>query len=304
MNFKENESKQKLSGIYYTPKWIADFIARWISRYDARSILEPSCGDGVFFQSLSENTSSEIDVLGFDTDSSAIRHSRERELSSSLNLTTRCEDFLTWAIENIKAINPVSFDSVVGNPPFIRYQYLDKGIQQAAQDLFSLMGQKFTKHTNAWLPFLLASVAFLRPGGHIGMIIPAEILHVLYAQGIRDYLLASCSKVLLIDPEDIWFEDTLQGAMLLMAEKRPDGNSPSNLGIVRTVERSFTENNPRSFFEQADYLPASFLTGKWTYALFVTDTAFCRKIDGVCCREPPKTVVGSVWLVAQARPNN
>lgn len=273
MNFKANESIQKLNGSYYTPKWIADFIARWISQYDARSILEPSCGDGVFFQSLSENASSEIDVLGFDTDSSAIRHSRERQLSPSVNLTTRCEDFLTWAIENIKTENPASFDSVVGNPPFIRYQYLDKGMQQAAQDLFALMGQKFTKHTNAWLPFLLASIAFLRPGGHIGMIIPAEILHVLYAQGIRDYLISACSRVLLIDPEDIWFEDTLQGAMLLMAEKKPDDNSPSSLGIIRTVGHSFTENNPRDFFEQADYLPSSFLTGKWTYALLTRQEA-------------------------------
>lgn len=266
MNFKENESAAKLRGSYYTPKWIADFVARWISQYGVRSILEPSCGDGIFFQSLSENISSEIDIWGFDTDFAAIRRAGERRLASCVNPIFRCEDFLTWAIGNIKTENPVSFDAVVGNPPFIRYQYLDKTMQQAAQSLFALMGQKFTKHTNAWLPFLLASIAFLKPGGHIGMVLPAEILHVLYAQGIRDYLAVACSKILLIDPEDIWFQDTLQGAVLLMAEKKTDGDQQSSLGIVRTAGRSFAERDPRAFFENADYLPSAFLTGKWTYA--------------------------------------
>ena len=189
MNFKINESAQKLQGSYYTPAWIADFVARWIGGYGARDILEPSCGDGVFFQSFSDTVENDISVMGFDTDSSAIMQSKQRKVTSKIHLTLRNEDFLNWAIKNYNAGCPIRFDAVVGNPPFIRYQYLEKEMQQSAQNLFSAMGQKFTKHTNAWLPFVLASIAFLKPGGHIGMVIPAEIINVLYAQGIRDYLL-------------------------------------------------------------------------------------------------------------------
>ena len=158
-----------------------------------------------------------INVIGFDTDSYALLQSKQRSVSSKVHLTLRNEDFLNWAINNYKAGCPIRFDAVVGNPPFIRYQYMDKDLQQSAQNLFTAMGQKFTKHTNAWLPFVLASIAFLKPGGHIGMVIPAEIINVLYAQGIRDYLISECDRILLVDPEDIWFEDTLQGAMLLKA---------------------------------------------------------------------------------------
>lgn len=267
MNFKINESTQKLQGSYYTPKWIADFVARWISGFKASSILEPSCGDGVFFQALSDHTNNDTGVVGFDTDPSAVEKCMARSFSSHVHLSVKCEDFLSWAINNYKAEEPQQFDAVVGNPPFIRYQYLDKEMQEAAQDMFKIMGQKFTKHTNAWLPFLLASIAFLKPGGHIGMVIPSEILHVLYAQGIRDFLVAKCGRILLVDPEDIWFDNTLQGAMLLMAEKKADPSVEAELAIVRTTGQSFTDGNPNVFFSEAGYIPSSYFTRKWTYAL-------------------------------------
>lgn len=273
MNFKRNESAQKLQGSYYTPAWIADFVARWIYGYGARDVLEPSCGDGVFFQSFSDIGAEEINIIGFDTDSCAILQSKQRKISSKIHLTLRNEDFLNWAIKNYKVGCPIRFDAIVGNPPFIRYQYLEKSMQQSAQTLFSAMGQKFTKHTNAWLPFVLASIAFLKPGGHIGMIIPAEIINVLYAQGIRDYLISECDRILLVDPEDIWFEDTLQGAMLLLAEKKTDMAKEAELGIIRTVGKEFTMGDPVSFFNGAEYLPSSFFTRKWTYALLTKKEA-------------------------------
>ena len=273
MNFKDNESVQKLQGSYYTPKWIADFVARWIAGYGDNAILEPSCGDGVFFQAFSDMTDYELRILGFDTDSYAVSQCRERHLSSLIHSEVRCDNFLNWAINNYNADKPMFFDAVVGNPPFIRYQYLEKEMQQSAQDLFTAMGQKFTKHTNAWLPFVLASVEFLKPGGHIGMVIPAEVLHVLYAQGLREYLISACSRILLVDPEDIWFEDTLQGAMLIMAEKKADGQEGAELGIVRTTGKRFAEGDPYNFFENAEYLHSSFFDGKWTYALLSKNEA-------------------------------
>jgi adenine-specific DNA-methyltransferase len=39
---------QKLRGGYYTPKIVADFLARWAIRSPNIRVLEPSCGDGNF----------------------------------------------------------------------------------------------------------------------------------------------------------------------------------------------------------------------------------------------------------------
>lgn len=69
MNFKEIESSQKLSGSYYTPYWLAEFIMRWVLSSGAKSILEPSCGDGIFFDAIP--SSCHVSINGFDINSDA-----------------------------------------------------------------------------------------------------------------------------------------------------------------------------------------------------------------------------------------
>ena len=54
MQRKELESAAKLSGSYYTPDIIADFLSNWGLELNEETIrvLEPSCGDGAFIRSL------------------------------------------------------------------------------------------------------------------------------------------------------------------------------------------------------------------------------------------------------------
>ena len=268
MNFKANENEKKLRGSYYTPEWIANFVARWVKHYSIQSVLEPSCGDGVFFDALIKRLPADkLKLVGFDTDADALNTCRRRTSMSNVAFSLHNQDFLAWAIENIQSKSPQKFDAVVGNPPFVRYQYLEKEQQANAQKIFDLLGMSFTKHTNLWIPFVVSSIEFLIPGGVIGMVIPSEILHVLYAQGLREYLLSSCSKILLIDPEDLWFDDTLQGAMLLLAQKNKESSEESHVAIIRTRGTDFALGDPSELFENAEYISEDVLSQKWTYAL-------------------------------------
>lgn len=53
MQLIENATSQKLRGAYYTPPVIARFILQWgINGSSDLNILEPSCGDGVFWSAL------------------------------------------------------------------------------------------------------------------------------------------------------------------------------------------------------------------------------------------------------------
>ena len=45
---------QKIRGGYYTPKPIADFLARWAIQTPTTKVLEPSCGDGILLESAIE----------------------------------------------------------------------------------------------------------------------------------------------------------------------------------------------------------------------------------------------------------
>ena len=160
------------------------------------------------------------------------------------------------------------FDCVVGNPPFIRYQYLPEESQHKAEAIFKMLHLPFTKHTNAWVPFVLASVAMLRPGGRLGMILPAEIIHVMHPQSLRTYLGEVCSRLLVVDPEEIWFDGTLQGAVILFAEKKAHPSDHcEGVGIVKVSGRSFVSEDPARLFNDTARINGKTVEGKWTRAL-------------------------------------
>lgn len=281
MNFREEESSQKLSGSYYTPYWLAEFIMRWVLASNPKSILEPSCGDGVFFDALT-GAHCGISISGFDINGDAAKICQEKLKKLHFKPEISAQDFLQWTIENLKSDDCQTFDAVVGNPPFIRYQYWDKEMQDRAQALFGLMGMKFSKHTNAWIPFVIASIKFLNPGGSLGLVLPAELLHVLYAKGLREYLLQECSQILIIDPEDIWFKDTLQGAIVLMAKKKAAAEQQTNgIAIVHTKGQAFALENPIDLFSNADYVDGDFLKAKWTHALLTQEER--QTYLEICC---------------------
>ncbi len=285
MNFIQNESEQKLRGGYYTPLDLAVYITRWTLEKRPTMLLEPSCGDGIFVQALAEvGFSSALSFTGFEILKKEAAKTRDRCRSQRrLNWSIHAQDFLGWAINHIEIGQP-KFDAVVGNPPFIRYQYLSGGSQQKAEAIFKMLHLRFTKHTNAWVPFVLASVALLKPGGRLGMILPSEIIHVTHAQSLRTYLGTTCRRLLIVDPEEIWFDGTLQGAVILFVEKkRTPADHSDGLGIVKVRGREFMNDDPADLFNDTTRTNGNTVVGKWTRALL---TARERDLLDTVCDRP------------------
>lgn len=272
MNFKKNESPTKLRGGYYTPLDLATYISRWVSEKSPGSILEPSCGDGIFLEALAKtNPRRRLSFTAFELFEDEAAKARERSRAFvQFDCKIHGKDFLDFAISHIPA-GRTEFDCVVGNPPFIRYQYLPEESQQKAEAIFKILRLPFTKHTNAWVPFVLASVAMLRPGGRLGMILPAEIIHVMHSQSLRSYLGQVCSRLLIIDPEELWFDGTLQGAVILFAEKKqhPEHHS-EGVGIAKVSGRSFLSEEPSRLFNGTTRMNGKTVEGKWTRALLTS----------------------------------
>lgn len=272
MNFIENETAEKLRGGYYTPADIAAFLSRWVIEAQPRAVLEPSCGDGAFVRALDGlRLPRGLHVTGCELHPAEAEKAREASRKvRGLHATVHDGDFLTWFLDRSR--DATAFDAVLGNPPFVRYQYLTDDLQARAERVIRQFGLRFTKHTNAWVPFVVASIAMLRPGGRLAMVVPSELLHVLHADSAREYLLRECSRVLIIDPEEIWFEDTLQGVVLLLAEKRTDENATTKgrLSITRTRGRAFLAEDPGALFERSEYVAGESFPHKWTTALLST----------------------------------
>jgi len=267
MNFIANESPRKLRGGYYTAPDIAAFLTEWALATGARRVLEPSCGDGVFLQAIAHPRRRNVEsVVAYELDPAEARTARERIRSAHPGrFKVYAQDFLTWFAD--RSFGGPEFDAVVGNPPFVRYQYLDARQQALAERIFASYNLRFTKHTNAWVPFVVASLALLRPNGRLAMVVPAELLHVLHANSLRHFLLTECSRVLVIDPQDIWFGDTLQGVVLLLAEKRKLPGGEASLAIQPVADRRDLGRPAASIFDSAGFVPQSILNGKWMVGL-------------------------------------
>lgn len=280
MNFIALESKQKLRGGFYTEQAIADFLVKWIKVVTPKSILEPSCGDGAFLEAIETqqlHCLKSVSVCELDDEEAAKAQKR-----TQLPVKLVASDFLRWYL--IKGQNDVRFDAVVGNPPFIRYQYLPEEQQALAETVFAKLNLRFTKHTNAWVSFVVASLKLLHPGGRLAMVIPSEIFHIPHAQSLRTYLGEQCSRILLLDPKEIWFSDTLQGTVLLMAEKKIDPSKKSQgVAVLSDVDRKTLHADPEVLFQTAIYTNGDTIKGKWM-SMFLSAKE-CRLLAD--CRNNP-----------------
>lgn len=267
MKFKENQSKEKLRGGYYTPLAIANFILKWVLKKNPQLILEPSCGDGSFIKALGAQMgaphASTIKFVGVEILKEEADKSREMAFfNKNIAAEIHNNNFLEWALTRLD--NSEKFDAIVGNPPYIRYQYLSESDQKFSEQIFSYYWLSFTKHTNAWVPFVIASLGLLSSGGRLAMVIPSELLHVLHAGSLRKFLLSQCSKILIIDPNNLLFDEALQGTIILMLEKKHQlSQDLCDVAIASEPNNNFLNSDPELIFNNANYVSSKFLNGKW-----------------------------------------
>ena len=262
MNFIENESPQKLRGGFYTAPDIADFLVQWAVGPRAARVLEPSCGDGSFLDSLNR-IATRSDVVAWELEEAEAAKARERTPPSRRrSVEVRTGDFLEWFVGNGEEARP--FDAVLGNPPFIRYQYLGERQQSVAEQVFAGLELPFTRHTNAWVPFVVACLRLLRPAGRLAMVVPSELLHIRHAAGLRQFLVGHCARVLILDTEELWFGDAQQGTVLLLAEKKSSPVEPhAGVAICPLRSRKELREPVERLFPRLEFVRAA-ARGKWT----------------------------------------
>ena len=212
MKLIENASAEKLRGGFYTPEKIAAFVLKWaINGSENSDILEPSCGDGVFIEQLKENNYRYNSITGIEFDEIEAQKSNNIILQ---NCSVINEDFHKYCNNTDNR-----FDIIIGNPPYIRYQYFDVEQQNEAIKIFNKSGLKYSKLTNAWVSFVIGSSQLLKENGKIGFVLPAEILQVSYAIQLRAFLAKFYNKINIVSFEKLVFPDIQQEVVLLLCEK-------------------------------------------------------------------------------------
>ena len=227
MKLKENNSAQKLRGAYYTPLPLAEMMVKLFSKDKSiKTVLEPSCGDGVFIDALDDMLmiNQLNNVIAIEIEQNEAEKLKNR-LNRSKNVKILNQDFFDYYEKE----NEKKFDLILGNPPYIRYQYLEENQRTLMSDILVSQGMKSNKLVNTWVGFMVACVNLLADNGKIAFIIPAEILQVAYAEDLRLFLADHLSKITLITFEELVFPDIEQEIVVFIGEK---GDEEKGIRII------------------------------------------------------------------------
>jgi adenine-specific DNA-methyltransferase len=275
---KPAPSYQKLRGGYYTPKPIADFLARWAIQSAKSEMLEPSCGDGALLQSAFETlvkkgckpqkAAEYLHGVEIDGDESRKVVARLEALGAKPStFLVHTGDFFAYCKAHLN--DKRLFDAVIGNPPFIRYQNFIEEQRAPAFELMDKAGMRPNRLTNTWVPFVVASSFLVNNKGRLAMVVPAELLQVNYAAELRRFLSDYYNKLTLITFRKLVFEGIQQEVVLLLGERNGDGRTG-----IRTVELDGVGD--LTSYEHTDFVdgelkPMDHSTEKWTQYFLDTD---------------------------------
>ena len=287
--FTELEA-DKLRGGYYTPEPLAQWLCAWAIRDADDMILEPSCGDGSFLVAATDRLAAlgskgparanqlfGVEILADESDKA--RQRLKIELGHRADDVVETSDFFAWR----NRPNRPSFDAVIGNPPFIRYQSFPEPHRSRAIDIMKSQGLSPNRLTNIWVPFVVAAAASLKVGGRMALVLPAELLQVSYAAQLRSFLTDRFGKIDLIACNELFFEKAEQEVLLLLADEAREAPSVSNPCKVTLTESNSVENivkrKPSTVLKGASPKTVCHDSEKWLkYFLNAEEIAFMREL--------------------------
>jgi adenine-specific DNA-methyltransferase len=271
MRLIDNVSSEKLRGGFYTPLPIANFIIKWALEYGhSVDILEPSCGDGSFLKQLKDSNTFYNSLTAVELD--------EVEIAKAKSLKVPRAKFINDDFHKFCNSTTKRFDVVLGNPPYIRFQYFNEEQQHEAEVIFKKAGLKYSKLTNAWVSFVVGSSLLLKEVGKIGFVLPAEILQVSYAKQLRNFLAHYFNKINIISFETLVFPKIQQEVVLLLCEKDlTDDHYIDHIELRNADDLQGLDlkrlQNPRKEID--------FKSNKWTfYFLDQDEIDFLEKVKG------------------------
>lgn len=192
-------NQQKLFGQVYTPisivEKILDDIGYNFPSILGKNILDPACGDGRFLEQVVKRivTFSPPEYLvhnlsfvhGWDIDPEAVN-------GCISNLNQIVEPYhiqIDWQIKVIDALTKIhtddKFEFIVGNPPYIRIQHLEKTQREFIQQNFSFCK---SGSTDIYIAFYELSLHLLTSAGKCGFITPNTFFYTETAQLLRQAL--------------------------------------------------------------------------------------------------------------------
>jgi len=254
---------RKARGAFFTPPAITRFLAQWAIREGTDAVLEPSAGDAAFLveavrrlRDLGAAEPPAVSGIEIHPHSAEVGRERIERIGGSPALIV--DDFFNVEPE-------ARFDAVIGNPPYIRYQQFTGEARARAREAAFRAGVALTGLASSWAAFTVQSALHLRPGGRLGLVLPAELLSVNYAAPVRRFLFERFARLELVLFTEQVFPEAEADVVLLMASGFDEGSSRH-----ATVYETTNAAGLTSLAEGLTFTPAD-PSDKWNAALVDPD---------------------------------
>ena len=204
-------------GQVFTPPQVVDFMLGLCANHGRA--LEPAAGDGAFFAALQARHPG---CVGVEIDPRVAPEG------------ARVMDFFDLP-------EAERFDTIVGNPPYVRYQDVAVDTRNKLKSAF------FDKRSNLFLFFIEKCVRHLNPGGELVFIVPREFIKLTAARRLNAWLAAEGSITHFYETGDtrIFGEHTPNCAIFRFEKGRTDRHMADG--------RRFVEVDGQLMFLRDDY---------------------------------------------------
>ncbi|MGB6065026.1 MAG: N-6 DNA methylase [Desulfomonilaceae bacterium] len=251
-------SEEKAGGVTYTPKLLADFVARQVvaaarnlARSTTLSIFDPSIGHGELLISLLEQLGREkgncsVAAYGFETDPESLFLAKRRleERFAGTPLHFEFGNFLEFVEDNLpdernyslfRTDAPAGYDFIIANPPYVRTQVMGRSQSQILAKKFGLTGR-----VDLYFPFILGITRLLKPGGIAGIIVSNRFMTTRSGASVRRAIREKCDVLHVWDLGDtkLFGAAVLPAVLLLKAKDKTSLESPGFTSIYETNEAS------------------------------------------------------------------
>ena len=235
----EAVSQDRLLGRFYTPDRVAKTLVRWGLAGKPRSVLDPSFGGCSFLKAAL----SVLDDLGFPNPSRRVFGAdidpAAREFGDSLrafgvpkaNLVI--DDFfsLTPGTNGIPLV-----DAVVGNPPYVRSQWLSADSKGRATQALAGRGIRLSGRSNAWAYFVAHAMSFLRANGRLVFLLPASACFTEYAAEVMELVRCHFRRSAILHIPQRFFPETQERIVVFLAEDYGQGPGELSRGEVANLQ--------------------------------------------------------------------
>lgn len=230
MNIKVNDVIDKCK--VFTPEKYANVLLdniEYTTDLQGKKILENSCGDGEilkiivkrYIESLLTTESLynikkglESDIYGIELDKKHYDNCIEN--LNILALKYNLKD-IKWNIFNIDTLNKewdISFDYIVGNPPYISYKDMSINLREILRKKYkSCQKGKY----DYYYAFIEESLKLLRKGGKLAYLIPSSFFKNVSGKELRKILLPFLTKIIDYKSQKI-FKDALTSSAIILCE--------------------------------------------------------------------------------------